>query len=487
MPRRLSTGCEGLDEILCGGLHPSRSYLLVGSAGTGKTILSLQYLRDGLRRGERTVYITLAEPAGQIAHNVAGLGWDLKGIDLVDMTPAAVNDTSTGEEYRMFSPSEVERVNVWKGIYDTVEQRRPTRLVIDSATQLRYLSTDDFHFRKHVLRLMTFLNRHGCTTLLAYEPAEMEAEKSLELTADGVLRLRFQVSAGLALGLRSVEVTKLRGSDFLSGYHPFRIGENGFTAYPHRIEHAAENGAVRRRIASGIQALDELLGGGLETGTTTLLSGPAGVGKTTLGTQFLLRSAPGERAALLTFEESRDSVLQRSRGLGLPIDAALDSGELLIQRINPLELYPDELLALVRELVEKRQVRHLMIDSLRGYHLSMEEFGKPLAHVHNLLAYLNRNDVTTILISETEHITSATLTATDMGVSHLADNIVLLRYAEYRARIIKVIGCLKKRLGAFEAELRELRLTPAGIAVSAKLEGLRGILTGVPTTAELPA
>jgi circadian clock protein KaiC len=482
----MSTGCAGLDEILYGGLPTARSYLLIGAAGTGKTILSLQWQREGVRRGESCIYLSLMEPTTQITRDVEGLGWSLEGIRMVDLSPrGVVMDVNAGEEYRMFAPSEVERANVWKGIYEAIDAARPQRVVIDSLTQLRYLSTDHFQFRRHILQLVAFLNERGCTTLLLFEPTEAQSERSVELAVDGVLRLRFQISAALSLGVRSVDISKLRSSGFMSGYHAMRIGKEGVTIFPHRVERTAEDGMPRTRTSSGIPGLDDLLGGGLESGTATVLSGPAGVGKSTLGLLLMRRIPAGQRAAMLTFEESRDSVLERCRGIGMgdEIKAALASGTLQIKRVNPLELYPDELLAMVRDLVEVQGVRHFMLDGLRGYGFAMEEFGTPLAHVHNLLTYLGRMNVTTILIAETETITGDHLTATDTGASHLADNIVLMRYAEFEARIIKVIGCLKKRLGGFEPELRELLIGPQGVAVSAKLDRLRGILTGMPRIA----
>lgn len=481
---RMSTGCEGLDEVLCGGLPAERSYLLLGSAGTGKTILSLQWLREGVRIDERTVYVTLMEPAAQIGRNIESLGWNLDGIQMVDLSPRGLLDAQAGEEYQMFTPSEVERVNAWKGIYEAVETHRPARLVIDSVTQLRYLSTDEYHFRKHLLQLVAFLNDRRCTTLLPFEPEASRAERVVELSVDGVLHLKYQISAGLSLGMRTVEITKLRGSDFVTGYHPLRITAGGMQVYPHRVERTADHAARHEQTGTGIRELDELLGGGLEAGTATLLSGPTGVGKTTLGLQFLTHLPVGERAALLTFEEAPDTVLSRGRSVGMPVDAALASGALQVRRINPLEHYPDELLAIVRDMVEHQGVRYFMLDSLRGYELAMEEFGRPQMHIHNLLVYLGRMQVTTLVVAETDAITGAELTATEIGVSHLADNIILLRYAEYRASLIKVIGCLKKRLSTFQPELRELCVTSHGITLGSKLEQLRGILSGSPRLAE---
>jgi circadian clock protein KaiC len=481
---RVSTGCGGLDEILCGGLPAGRTHLLVGSAGTGKTILSLQFLRAGLEAGERAMYVTLMESAGQIARDIGQLGWNMDGISMVDLSPQAAADGQAGEEYRMFAPAEVERVAAWQAIYEAVERERPARLIIDSVTQLRYLSTDDYQFRKHILQLVAYLNSRQCTTLLPFEPEAFRDERSVELAVDGVMHLSFQISTGLSIGIRTVEISKLRSSDFITGRHAFRIAPQGLQVFPHRIERTSDGGGNHAQIGTGIAELDELLGGGLEAGTTTLLSGPTGVGKTTLGLQILSQLPAGTRAALLTFEEARDTVLARARGVGLSVDLAIAAGSLRVQRINPLELYPDELLEIVRNLVENEGVRYFMLDSLRGYELAMEEFGKPEMHIHNLLAYLGRMGVTTFVIAETDAITGAELTATEIGVSHLADNIILMRYAEFKARLIKVVGCLKKRLGGFQPELRELRVTAQGIALSGKLDQLHGILTGTPVLTE---
>lgn len=429
------------------------------------------------------MYVTLMEPGQQIGRDVHALGWSLEGIQMIDLSPRGLPDAKAGEEYSLFAPSEVEREDVWKGIYDAVERHLPDRLVIDSVTQLRYLSTDEYQFRRHILRLIAWLNERGCTTLLPFEPEASQDERSVELAVDGVLHLKYLISAGLSLGIRTVEVSKLRSSDFVTGRHPFRITPDGLVVYPHRVERTAESGQRHDQVGTGIAELDELLGGGIETGTTTLLSGPTGVGKTTLGMQILSRLPAGVRGVLLTFEESRDTVLARCRGIGLPVDEAIAAGTLRIQRINPLERYPDELLAMVRGLVEGDGVRYVMLDSLRGYELAMEEFGKPQMHVHNLLAYLGRMGVTTLVVAETDTITGSELTATEIGVSHLADNIILLRYAEHEARLIKVIGCLKKRLGGFQPELRELSVSAQGIRLGGKLDRLRGILSGTPTLA----
>ncbi|MBC7499698.1 MAG: AAA family ATPase [Herminiimonas sp.] len=440
----------------------------------------MQWLRAGLKLDEKCMTITLCEPGDEIARNVAGFGWDLAGIDIVDMSPAGSDLAENTGDYHMFPPSEVENVPIWKEIYLAVQHARPTRLVIDSVTQLRFLATDEYQFRKNILSLVNFLNGIGTTTLLAFDPTEMERDTSVALAVDGVIRLARNISAGTAIGLRSLEIEKLRGSGFMSGRHPMRIGVDGIDVFPHRIEHTGSLSPGDHMLSSGIEGLDQLLCGGLESGTTTLLTGPTGTGKSTLGTQFLAHHARRSRATLFTFEEPASFITARSRGIGAPIDDVVASGALTIVRINPIEMYPDEFLAAIRHAVEVGGCSMVMIDSLRGYQFAMEEFGKPQAHIHNMISYLSRHGVSTLLVNEVEHITSTSLKATDLGVSHLADNIILLRYAEYAGQVIKIVGCLKKRVGNFQPELRQMKVSASGIEISEKLQHLQGILTGIP-------
>ncbi|MDQ3817088.1 MAG: AAA family ATPase [Acidobacteriota bacterium] len=480
MDVRMPTGIPGLDEIVLGGLITQNSYLIVGGAGTGKTILSFQWLLEGERRGERSLYITLAEPGGKIERNVRSFGWQLEGVKMVDLTPTIAESKQPAAEYQVFHPSEVERTPIWEGIYKAVEEHKPARLVIDSLTQLRYLSTDEYQFRKQMLALVAFLDGCGCTSFLVFEPTELEKETSVALAADGIIHLHREVSPGRVIGLRSIEVEKLRGSDFMSGLHQMRIGDKGVMVFPHRIERPSEVRPGGKVLDTGIPQLDELLGGGLESGTTTIITGPAGAGKSTLGMKFLTKSvAGGDPAVLYAFEESSQSIVARCKGVGMPVQELLDAGTLQIVRVNPMELYPDEFLCLVRRAVENDGCRIVMVDSLRGYELAMEEFGTMVANISNMVTYLNGKGVTTLLINEVENITGD-LRATEFAVSYVADNIILMRYAEYNGQVIKIIGCLKKRLGSFQPELRELHITSEGMEVSEKLENMRGILTGVP-------
>lgn len=483
MAIKTASGIPGLDEILDGGVLPNHSYLIVGAAGTGKTIASTQWLLKGEKNGEKGLYVTLAEPQENIQRNVENFGWDLSELSFVDLNPVNRGKKNGVEEYNIFPPSEVERAPMWEGIYEAVTMHKPVRVVIDSLTQLRFLSTDDYQFRKQILSLVNFLSRTGCTSFLTYEPAELEQETSVGLAVDGILRLRMEVSRHRVIGLRSLQIEKLRGSDFMSGLHPFRITDQGMVLFPRRIEETGDIRPGQYQLSSGIAGLDDLLGGGIESGTTTIISGPIGAGKTTLGVKLLAESVrDGRRAVLFSFEESPVSIIARAESLGISLSEMLKGDMLRLVRVNPMELYPDEFLGIIRRAVEEHSVQTVMIDSLRGYDLSMEEFGSTVANVHNMVTYLNRMGVTTIAVNDVQHITGP-LVATDIGVSHTFDNVILLRYAEYKGRVIKVITCLKKRHGPLQPALREYRITTGGLEVSDELTSLTNILSGAPVSA----
>lgn len=479
---RISSGIPGLDTVLLGGLIEHQSYLLVGPAGTGKTLCSLQWLLDGVEKGERGLFITLAEPIENIERNVRSFGWSLDGLQVADLNPTTEGPSESLEDYEVFPPSEVERGPLWEGIYEAVEELEPDRVVIDSVTQLHYLSTDDYQFRKQLLALVTYLRRQRCTTLLTFEPSQLDREVSVALVVDGIFRLRMQVSPNRMTGLRSIQVQKLRGSGFLSGMHPLRITDNGIRVFPHHIEETGDTTPSKDRLPSGIDNLDRLIGGGLEPGTATILSGPCGAGKSTLGMQFLTQAAAsGTRAVCYTFEEAPGSIIARTDTLGLPVKQQIESGMLEIVRVNPMEFYPDEFLGLVRRAVDEDERRAVMIDSLRGYELAMEEYGSLVANIQNMVTYLNRHRVSTILVNEVEQITG-NLMPTEVGISYIADSVILLRYAESAGRVIKVIACLKKRYGPLDPALCELEITSDGLKVGRELKEMRNILSGSPST-----
>lgn len=476
---RIATGIDGLDEIMHGGFLPASSYLVVGGPGTGKTILALQTFNEAVKRGARCLYFTFAEPEETIRKNAAAFGWDLAGVTFVDFTGDGQGDTLNGE-YSVFPPAEVEKEPVWQRIYQALEEHQPDRVAIDSATFLHYLSTDPYQYRKQTQKLINRLGTRGCISLFLYEPEELRKDVALSLAVDGVLSIRNTISEAKITEIRTLEIQKMRGSSFLSGRHPLRITSRGITLWPHRIERMKSIDFARKKICSGIEGLDDLLHGGISSGTCTLITGPSGVGKSTLGAQFLTVAArTGSKAALYTFEEGTASILNRCNGVGINLEREIEQKNILAREVNPLELYPDEFLEIIRNDVEVNGVDVVMLDSLRGYNLVMAEFGNLVANMQNLITFLRGRKVTIFLISEVEKLTGEVM-ITDLGVSYLSDNVLMLRYAEFNGAIIKVISCLKKRLTDFEPELRELKITGQGILIGERLEHLRGLLTGVP-------
>jgi len=476
---RISTGIKGLNEILKGGFIPGASYLILGGAGTGKTILSLQACKESVKRKASCLYLTFAEPEASIRVNAASFGWDMDEVVFVDFTKELGQEEINGE-YSVFPPSEVEETPIWSRMYQAFEEHNPDMVIIDSATFLHYLSLDEYQFRKQTQKLINILNSRGCVSLLLFEPSELEKETSLALAVDCVIAMRNDLTEQKLSEIRTLEVKKMRGSSFLSGRHPMRITQTGISIWPHRIERLKSIPYERNIIQSGIAELDQLLKGGFPTGTSTIISGPSGVGKSSMSAQLLCVAAEkGLKGVLYSFEEGGASILSRTNGISIPLEEQMEKRNVFLREINPLEQYPDEFLEIFRNDIEKENIQLVVIDSLRGYNLAMEGFGNLVAHMQNLINYCRSHKVTLILVNELENITGD-VRITDVGVSYMADNVLILRYAEFNGRLIKVVSCLKKRLGDFEPELRELKITGNGIVVGERLDYLHGLLTGVP-------
>ena len=469
---RLSTGIAGFDEILHGGLIPKRAYLARGGPGCGKTILGLHFLNAGIANNESNLYITLGEPAAQIKSNGAIFGFDTQAIKFLDLSPGADFFTQV-QTYDIFSPAEVEREPTTQKIIETIETIKPTRVLIDSMTQFRYLCSDDFQFRKQVLSFISFLLQAGATVVFTSESSPETPDDDLQFISDGIIHLDNSPEG------RNISVTKFRGSDFIAGLHSLRISSQGMQVAPRLQPQSFKQEFILESISSGIPELDELLHGGIERGTVTIFTGPTGVGKTTLGLQFMKEAAGrGERSVVYTFEESEETLIARSQAINIPVDAMVKNGNLLVERVEPLLLTHDEFANQVRYEVEQSGTRIVMIDSVAGYRIAMR--GADLqSHLHALCKYLQNMGVTIILINENETITGD-FRATDLGISYIADNIVFLRYLEINGELQKAIGVLKKRLSNFEKTLREIEITRYGIKLGKPLVNLRKILSGTP-------
>ncbi len=469
---RLSTGIPGLNEILLGGLLKDQAYLVRGGPGAGKTTLGLHFLAAGVADGDNSLYITLGELGEQIRTNAESLGFDPQGITFLDLSPTAEFFTEI-QTYDIFSPAEVEREPTTQKIIQQVEILKPKRVFLDAMTQFRYLATDAFQFRKQVLSFMRFLLQQHTTVMFTSEGSDSAPDDDLQFMSDGVIHL------GNSPTGRTISITKFRGSDFRAGLHSMRLTKTGMQVAPRLQPENYNREFVAEVIPSGVPELDELLHGGIERGTITIFTGPTGVGKTTIGLQFMKEAAGrGERSVVYSFEESKDTLLHRCESINIPVRAMSDRGTLSVLQIEPLNFTPDELANLVRHEVEKNNARIVMIDSVAGYRVSLR--GEHLAsHLHALCKYLQNMGVTVILVNEIETITGD-FRATDIGISYLADNIIFLRYLELQGQMRKAIGVLKKRLSDFEKTLREIEITRYGIKVGKPLTGLRGILSGTP-------
>jgi len=470
--QRISTGVPGLDEILDGGLIPGRAYLVRGGPGTGKTTLGLHFLSAGAASGEKTLYITLTEPESQIRRNAERRGINLSGVAFLDLTPTPQFFVQV-ETYDIFSPAEVERAPITRQITEIVEKVRPIRAVVDSMTQFRYLATDPFQYRKQVLSFVRFLTESDATVLFTSESGPEAPDADLQFLADGVIELQREGDR------RALSVLKFRGSSFRPGQHALRLDDEGMKVFPRLVPEAYRREFVPEPIPSGVPELDELLHGGLERGTTTIISGASGLGKTTVGLQFMKEAAGrGERSVVYLFEESVETLLTRCQGVNIPARTMLERGTLNIVHVEPLQYTPEEFAQLVRREVEEQNARIVMIDSVAGYRLSIR--GEDLtAHLHALCKYLTNTGVTVLLIVEVERIVGD-FSATELGISYLADNVIFLRYLELNGELRRAIGVLKKRLSDFEKTMREIEITRYGIRVGKPLTDLRGILTGTP-------
>ena len=476
---RIPFGVRGLDDILDGGLPGQRVYLVSGVPGTGKTTLAMQFLLEGVRRGEGGLYVTLSETSDELRASAASHGWSLDKLTLYELS-SVEQASGLPAAQTLFHPSEVELNETTKGVLDVVERLRPQRVVFDSLSEMRLLARDPLRYRRQILSLKQFFAGRGCTVLLLDDGSGSEADLQLESLAHGVIQME-HLSPLYGSERRRMRVKKMRGMDFRGGYHDFRITTGGIEAYPRLVAAEHHETFEMGAISSGVPEMDSLLGGGIDRGTSTLLTGPAGTGKSTLALQFALAaSAAGKRSVVYLFEEGLQTFRARARGLQMPLEGRLRDGRIVVRQVDPAELSPGELAHELRREVEQRGGLDLFVlDTLNGFLNSMPEELFLTLHLHEILSYLGQVGAASIMI-EAQHGLVGNQAMHQLDVSYLADTVLLLRHFEALGTVRQALSVVKKRTGSHERTIRELRLARGGVHLGPPLSAFQGVLTGVP-------
>jgi circadian clock protein KaiC len=478
-----SSGIAGLDDVLRGGFPRDCLFLVAGTPGTGKTTLAMQFLLAGVGQGERCLYVTLSETRAEIAKVARSHGWDLSKLDMTELVPSEQR-LSADSQLTVFNPSELELGETTEALLEAVKTLRPQRLVIDSLSELRLIAQNPLRYRRQILALKQYFSDRECTVLMLDDRTGGPEDDHLQSIAHGVVALE-QLANQFGAERRRLRVGKLRGVPFRGGYHDFAIRTGGLDVFPRLV--AAEHHAdfVERELPSGNARLDGLLGGGLPAGTSTLLLGPAGTGKSTIASQFAVAAAArGERTAFFAFDENLGTLRSRSRKIGIALEPALRNGLITLQQIDPAELSSGEFATIVRRSAEGSDAsgipaKLIIVDSLNGYLNAMPEEKYLTAQLHELFSYLSQQGVATIL-SLTQSGMVGTMTS-PVDTTYLADNVILFRYFEAKGFVRRAISVVKKRNGHHERTIRELDVNEHGIVIGEPLTGFQGILTGVPT------
>lgn len=476
---RISTGIEGLDEILAGGLIKNRNTLLRGPPGAGKTIFGLHFLAAGVENGETSLFLNLGEPSEYVQETAEFFDLNPSEIHFENLSPTQ-EAFSEEEAYSLFESAEVEQPGYIQRLKSSIEEIEPDRVLLDPITEFRFLTTDERQFRKQILALLDFLKAKDVTVVLTSQAAETVPDEDLQFLTDAV------ISLDIVSDHRNVEVKKFRGSSFRSGPHAYDIRTSGVAVWPKIQPHLeATELPELKTLSSGVPELDQLLGGGITQGTVTFLSGPTGAGKTTTGVQFLKEAvAQGKKAALYEFEESKHTLLDRSASVNIPIGPIVERGDLSIREIKPDQMTVDEFTWNVKQDVEEEGIDFVIIDGTSGFQQNLRGMSPdPSQDLLRVGRYLLSQGVTVIVPHEIHSITGS-FTVTEKGTSNLADTIIFIRHVEYKGQMRKVIGTLKKRTGDFERHLRELEITEFGLSVGDPLPHLRGILSGTPDWAD---
>jgi circadian clock protein KaiC len=474
---RMSTGIPGLDNILGGGLTPQRVYLVEGTPGTGKTTVGLQYLLDGVRLGERGLYITLSETKDELEAVAASHGWSTAGFAIVEL--ASDTELDANSQQSIFHSSEVELGETARNVMARVDELKPARVVFDSLSELRLLAQNPLRYRRQILALKQFFSTRACTVLLLDDRSATTSDQQLHSIAHGVIRLE-QLPQDFGKERRRVSIIKMRGIKFRGGFHDYILDTGGIVMFPRLV--ASDHGSRFTPViqSTGMPGVDLMMGGGLAAGTSTLVVGPSGIGKTTLAARCLLAALErGDQASLYLFDEGLGTFYARTSALGMDLHGYVGSGQLKIMHVDPAELAPGEFAHMLRGDVEEMGARFIAIDSLNAYLQAMPGEQYLILQMHELLTYLNGQGVTTMLILG-QHGLIGEIRA-DVDLSYLSDATLLLRFFESNGRLHRAITAIKSRISDHALTIHELRISAAGIEVGAALEGFEGVLSGLPT------
>lgn len=474
--QQVSTGVSGLDEVLRGGLPASHLYLLEGASGAGKTTLGLQFLLEGVRQGERVLWCTLAETESQLMATAHSHHWDLTGVDVINLADSAGPEEG---DYSFFSPSDVELNDVVGRILSVTQTLRPTRVVFDPFSDVKLLARDPLRFRRQLLKLREHFSELGATVLLIQEAdIDSTSDTAGEGVVHGIITL-YQHAPAYGKQRRRLQVHKMRGVAVREGFHDISIETGGVVVYPRLVANEHDAPVTGGTCSSGCAELDQMMGGGIDLGASLLMTGPSGIGKSTLCMQFLNeRARQGGRAAVYLFDETRRAFLARAEALGMPTRELIERGQVSLRQIDPAEFSPGEFAHLIRRKVEEDGAEMIVIDSLNGYLTAMPDEKHLAMHVQELLSYLSNRGVATLLTLNQQGIVGES--ASPLDVTYLADAAILMRYFESDAQIRRALSVVKRRMGSHETSIREMFIAAPGIRLGRPLTGYRGVLSGLP-------
>jgi circadian clock protein KaiC len=477
---RISTGVEGLDHILLGGLPARRFHLLQGNPGSGKTTLGLQFLLEGMRHGEKVLYVTLSETREELRGVAHSHGWDISELPVFELA-SGVEYLNLSEQNTLFEPSEVELAEVTRALLAEFDRVKPGRVVFDSLSELRMLAQSPLRYRRQLLALKQHFAERGSTVIMADDLTSESADIQLQSLAHGVISLD-HLAPLYGSERRRLRIAKMRGVEFRGGYHDFRIERGGVRVFPRLVAAEHHEPFETGIVPSGVAELDSLLGGGLDRGTSALFIGPAGAGKSVLAMQYAVTAAQrGEAASVYTFDEGIHTLQNRATALGMPVAQMTAAGRLRVQQVDPAEMSPGELIERIRQEVEARTTRVIVIDSLNGYLAAMPEEQFLVVQLHELFTFLRQRGVLAIVTVAQIGLIGQMNTPVD--VSYLADTVVLLRFFENHGEVRKALSVLKRRVGKHATDIRELTMDATGVRIGPRLSDLEGILTGVPRSA----